>query len=51
MKVCDKCRKEIKQGKQVLGYEICETCANHIADWIRKGKKQGLDFTNIFGGN
>ena len=54
MKVCDRCRKEIKHGKKVLGADLCETCVNHIKEWIKKPVKKGLDLSNlagVFGGN
>jgi len=50
MKVCDKCRKPMKKEVKCLGSDLCESCANHIKEWIRKPKEANI-FSNILGGN
>lgn len=51
MKVCDKCRKPMMKAIPCLGSELCESCAAHIKEWIKKPQKAGIDFGNLFGGN
>lgn len=51
MKVCDHCRKPMTKGTPCLGAELCEECANHVREWIKKPAKQGNIFEGMFGGN
>lgn len=51
MKVCDKCRKEVKGGRRILDFELCESCINHIKEWVKKPVQKGLNLGNLFGGN
>lgn len=51
MKVCDKCRKEIKKGSTIFEFELCESCVNYIKEWVKKPVKKGFNMDNLFGGN
>ncbi len=42
MKVCDRCKKQIDKAKICFEFELCDDCANHIREWIKKGEKKGL---------
>jgi len=53
--VCDKCRKPMAKVNKVLGSELCDSCAKHIKEWIKKPSEKkdllelGLD--TMFGRN
>lgn len=46
MKVCEKCRKKIKEGTiiELLGedYEICDECTSKIVNWLIEPIRLGL---------
>ena len=51
MKVCDRCKKELDTKKETYlageQFELCLTCAEHIAKHIRTYKKGAME--KLFG--